>query len=410
MSSELRRRRRRRLPWAIALAALVVVAGTYLPLTLLAPLSPVAAATQQQAPLTQPVAALSWPVTGVSAIGAIGFPGILASSGDSAPHPIASITKIITSLVVLKAKPLQPGQPGPSITVTAKAAGLYGKYLAQNGTVKPMAAGSVMSQFEMNEIMLISSANNYAEAYGTWAFGSEKAFLDAARDWLAANGLTHTTLLDSSGMNPGNTSTTTDLVALGKLALANPVIAGIVSTKSLSLPSVGELRNTNKLLGFDGVDGIKTGTLDEAGACLLFSAEYRVGSHTVTIVGVVLGAVDHDGLEASVKSLLPTIRAGFHDVTLAKAGESFANYSTPWNTAAKAVAATSASVLVWGDTPITRKVSPRKMLGAGAGSVVGSVTFTVVGQRIVVPLKLDRGLGEPDAWWRLTNPTALLAG
>src|SRR6202000_3181558 len=99
--------------------------------------------------------------------------------------------------------------------------------------------------------------------------GSEANFLPVARAWLASHGLTSTILTDCTGLNPQNTSTPTDLIALGKIALDNPIIAPLVRTKSATLPIVGAIKNTNNLLGVAGIDGIKTGTLTKAS--LLFS-------------------------------------------------------------------------------------------------------------------------------------------
>jgi D-alanyl-D-alanine carboxypeptidase (penicillin-binding protein 5/6) len=389
-------------------AILILATGSYLPMTLLAPLVPVAAVAQQVTPPAPPAAELAWPGYGASSIGAIGFPSMSVSDGTTTPLPIASITKIITTLVVLDAKPLTVGNPGPLITFTAKDAALVKAYAAREGTTAPATAGMKLSQLEVNEVMLIASANNYAESYAAWAFGSEAGFLDAARTWLSSKGLKNTTLLDSSGMNPGNRSTASDLVAIGKLALANPVVAGIVSTTELSVSGVGAIKNSNKLLGHDGVDGIKTGTLQEAGACLLFSTRFRVGSHAITVVGVVLGGVDHDSLDAAVQKLIASAKAGFHEVTLAEAGQSFGAYTTAWNEKARAVAAKSQSVPVWADTPITATVKAAPITLAEAGAPVGSVKFTVGGTTISVPLRLDKSIDDPGALWRLGNPAGLL--
>lgn len=389
-------------------AAVVLATGLYLPLTLLAPITPVAAQVQPAVSETQPAAQLSWPGFGASAIGAVGFSGTLATSGSDEPRSIASITKVITSLVVLGAKPLAEGQPGPAITFSAQDAALVKAYRDRNGTTKPVRAGMVLSQLQVNQVMLIASANNYAESYSTWAFGSQKNFLTAAATWLAAHDMRHTTLLDSTGMNPGNQSTASDLVALGKLALANPVVADIVSTREISIPGVGDIKNSNKLLGHGGVDGIKTGTLDEAGACLLFSTEFTVGSHTVTMVGVALGGVDHPTLDIAVRSLIATAKRGFHDVTLTKKGQSFASYSTPWKSTSKAVATADRSVLVWGSTPIARTVTTTPVTLTRAGTRVGSVAFTVGQETISVPLTLEKPIADPGALWRLTNPALLL--
>ena len=65
----------------------------------------------------------------------------------------------------------------------------------------------------------------------------------------------------------------------------------LVSTQHISIPQVGEIDNTNELLGSGGVRGVKTGTLDEAGACLLFAADYDIAGTTVTVIGVILGVI-----------------------------------------------------------------------------------------------------------------------
>jgi D-alanyl-D-alanine carboxypeptidase (penicillin-binding protein 5/6) len=403
--------RRSRPKWAALIIGAVVVlsAGFYLPMTLLAPIAPISAQDASPAAATTRLpAALAWPGTQASAIGSPDFPDLQLSSGATDQRPMASITKIITTLVVLSVKPLSVGEQGPPITFTASDVAMYNKYLAENGAVQPVEVGESLSQLQVNEVMLVASANNYAESYATWAFGSEAKFLTAARAWLTANGLTHTTIADTCGMNAGSTSTASDLVALGKLALANPVVAGIVSTQTLSsVPEAGTLHNSNDLLGVSGVDGIKTGTLVNVGSNLLFSTDFQFGSRKVTVVGVILGSTNKATLDAAVKALLASVKKGFHDVTLSTAGQSFASYSTPWDSTSQAVASTGESVLVWGDTPIATTVTTKSMSLAKAGAAAGSVTFTVGKSTIVVPLTLKQPLSDPGALWRLSNPLKL---
>ena len=84
----------------------------YLPMTLLAPLHTVDPVLAQRTVAPGTAAVLSFPGYGGSAIGAVGFDGVLAHSGSTAPLPMASITKLITALVVLQAKPLAPAPRG----------------------------------------------------------------------------------------------------------------------------------------------------------------------------------------------------------------------------------------------------------------------------------------------------------
>ncbi len=292
----------------------------YLPITLLAPVQAVSADVVQVDAPTAAQPALTFPEYGASAIGAVGYPGVLASGGSAEALPIASISKVITALVVLDAHPLAVGESGPDITFTSDDVRLYNAQLAQNGSVAAVYAGQVMSQRVAMNVMLIASANNYAESMAQWAYGSQEAFVTAASAWIAGAGLTNTAIVEPTGVSPSNVSTSADLVELARLALANPVVAEIVATDTIDVPELGQFENTNALLGIGGVDGIKTGTLDEAGSCLLFSQDFAVGETTITLVGVVLGGPDHDTIDAAIQSLLAQANAGFLEVNLATAG------------------------------------------------------------------------------------------
>src|SRR6187431_707282 len=89
--------RRRRVTFFSA-AAVVLGTAFYLPVTLLAPVPATAAAIlPYEAPVTE-APALTFPVRGATAVSAVGFPGILASSGSTEALPMASITKLITAM------------------------------------------------------------------------------------------------------------------------------------------------------------------------------------------------------------------------------------------------------------------------------------------------------------------------
>lgn len=403
------RRRARRIAAIVSGSVVVLAIGSYLPLTLLAPLGPAEVRVAAYSSPVHAATAVAWPGYGASAISAVGFPEALASHGRADPLPIASISKLVTVLVALEAKPLAVGQSGPTIIFGAADSALFAKYTAMNGKAEPMKTGSSLSELDLLRVVLIASANNYAEVLATWAYGGEPAFLGAVDTWLVAHGLSHTTIVEPTGISPKNTSTASDLLALGGLALDNPVVATIVSTKTLSLPSVGTFDNTNALLGYAGVDGIKSGTLDEYGTSLLFTADYRVGGRDVRLIGAVVGAADHDTLYGAVRSLLATVRSGFREVTVTTKGQVFASYSTPWEHVVKAVAQKDAAVVVWSDTPIAAKIEPALDLGLGRkGEAAGSVTFTAGEATVMVPLVLNHSITDPGPWWRLVNPGSLL--
>ncbi|TFD52475.1 D-alanyl-D-alanine carboxypeptidase [Cryobacterium sp. Hh11] len=402
--------RRRRL--AVASVLLVVLGGVgYVGATALAPVPESAATIVQPAALTQPAAALVWPTFGESAIGAVGFPGVLASSGEQDTVPIASITKMVTALVILDAKPLGAGEDGPAITFTDADVDIYYEVIAENGSVAPVVAGMELTQRQAFEAMLLPSANNYAASLAVWAFGSTDGYLAAAKTWLADNSLSQTSVADTSGISSSSVSTPADLVEIGKLVVGHPALAEIVALPSAVLPVIGTVTNTNKLLGRDGVDGIKTGTTDVAGACLLFSTDFTVGDNTVTLVGVMLGGDTHSELNSAIAALIQSVQPGFHDVVLAEAGTVYGSYRTQWGDVSDIVAARAASALVWSDSPISGSATATDLQLGRAGDDVGELSFTIgTGSPVTVPLELQDSVTDPGPAWRMGHPGELAAG
>ncbi|AWB95527.1 D-alanyl-D-alanine carboxypeptidase [Agromyces badenianii] len=401
--------RRRRIVVFSALAvviALVTTGGVYTANALGAAVP--AAAPQVIDP--EPVAAapqpLALPGFGSYAVGAVGFDGLVAAGNESAPMAMASLTKVVTALVVLEAHPIAAGEGGPGIEYTEADVDIYWDQVAQNSSVAPVAAGSTLTLRESLEAMLLPSGGNYSISIANWAFGSVDAYLERARAWAAEQGLAETQLADTSGLSLDNVSTATDLVRLGQIALADPTVAEIVAKPTADLPEVGTVKNSNKLLGTHGVDGIKTGTTDDA-ANLLFSADVPVGGSSVTLVGVLLGGETHAVLNEAIAALLDSIAPGFHEVVPLEANQVLAEYTTPWGESARARAADGASVVVWSDTPVDVEVRAEPVTLAARGEEVGTAVVHVGAQEISVPLVLDRAIEDPGAWWRLSNPGAL---
>lgn len=386
--------------------ALLTTGGFYTAGALGAPIPAAQPAVTDPEPVAAAPQALSLPGFGTYAVGAVGFDGLLAAGNEQAPMATASITKVITALVVLEEHPIAAGEGGPEISYTEADVDIYWDMIAQNGSVAPVRAGTTLSLRESLEAMLLPSGNNYAISIANWAFGSVDGFLDRARTWLDAHGLVNTRIADSSGLSLENVSTAAELVQLGELALEDPVLAEIVATQSVDVPELGTLKNGNKLLGTHGVDGIKTGTTDDA-ANLLFSADYAVGSSTVTVVGVLLGGATHAVLNDAIAALLDSIAPGFHEVAPLEANEALAEYETPWGESARARTTSGASVVVWNDTPVDVEVHANAVTLANRGDEVGTAVVRAGSQEITVPLVLDASLTDPGAWWRLANPGAL---
>jgi len=394
--------------FAVGAAALVVLGGSatgvYSAVALGLPIpAAVAEVAAPEIPIGPAVAPES-PGYGSSGVGAVGWDEPLVLTGDDNPRPIASISKVVTALVVLERMPLGPEEDGPTRTLTRQDEAYYDQAVLDEESRAPASAGSAVSEREALEAMLIVSAGNYARTLVDWAFGSNEAFAVAAADWIREHGLTGTTIVEPTGVSPQNRSTVRDLIAIGELAIADPVVGAIVAERSAVIPDVGELDSSNKLLGVDGIDGIKTGTLDEAGACLLFSADVAVGGETVTVVGAVLGGPDHETVDASVRALLESVVAGFQEIDAVEAGESFGEYATAWGATADAVASSGASFLVWGPEQPTVQVELEPLTTAEAGAPAGTITVSTARESSTIALVLDAAIPDPGAGWRWTHP------
>src|SRR5476651_1752358 len=149
-----RRRLRGRLIAIIAALLVVAVIGTYVSLTLSAPVGAAAAAFHSPVVPTPTAAAIALPLYGESAISVSGgddylgttADGIFASSGGNGALPMASISKLITAMVILSARPLGTSGNGRTITWDKADAALYDKYYLLNATIAAMKNGSSMSE------------------------------------------------------------------------------------------------------------------------------------------------------------------------------------------------------------------------------------------------------------------------
>ncbi|MEG8183483.1 D-alanyl-D-alanine carboxypeptidase [Nocardia terpenica] len=214
------------------------------------------------------------------------------------PAPIGSITKVMTALVVINA-----GDLDRAVTVPPGIIGYDNRYGASTAGLVP---GEVLTARQLLYAMMLPSgcdaAYTLAEAYGPGQGGFIAAMNDTARQL----GLAGTYFTDPSGLpNPtdySTYSTPADLVTLGLRAMSLPVFRDIVRSQTYHLPAGPANREhtwqtTNLLLhDYPGTAGIKTGSTDAAGTCLLFEA-IRAGQ---PLIGVVLhSSLDDDAAAAN---------------------------------------------------------------------------------------------------------------
>lgn len=346
-------------------------------------------------------AELAWPTYGQAAIGASGY-GVLATHGPQTEVPIASVTKVITVLAVLKKYPIAPGQPGDTITLSENDVRIYQDYLAKNGSVAKVEAGEKITEYQALQALLLPSANNIADSLAIWAFGSIDTYVNYANQMLKQMGLSKTHVADASGFSPQSVSTAAELVALGETALANNVIAEMVNQPETTLPVAGVVRNFNWLLGSDGVVGIKTGNTSEAGGCYLFAADRQIAGQKVKLIGAILGAPTRNAAINDSRPLIKSADAGFEMVNLLTSGTVVGSYNTAWGVTADAITNKDASLLAWkGQEPqVTLALNPSGV-PAAADKIVGSVQISVGKKSVDTPVVLQQQISDPPWSWRI---------
>jgi D-alanyl-D-alanine carboxypeptidase (penicillin-binding protein 5/6) len=201
-------------------------------------------------------------------------------------RPMASVTKVMTALLVL-----QGGHLGRQIQVPKAAFSYAWKYGGETAALRP---GDVLTTQELLEALLLPSgadaAYTLANAYGPGL----DAFVARMNATAAQMGMKDTHFTSPDGLPyPTETSTystPSDLLMLGLTAMRDPAFRSIVDQRLYHLPKGrGHHQywwdNTDGLIGsYPGAVGIKSGYTDDAGHCLLFEAT-RNGR---TLIGVVL--------------------------------------------------------------------------------------------------------------------------
>jgi len=252
---------------------------------------------------------MPWPQYGQAAYG-VPMNNVVTVSSDSAkPVPMASLTKVITALAILKQKPIEQGEQGPMITLSQQDVEIFSDYVRKNGAVVAVEAGEQISEYQALQAMLMPSANNMAESLAIWAFGSNSSYVAYANNMLKEAGITDTTIADASGFSKHSVSTAADLVKIGNIYLQNDLLRGIAQQNEAKVPVAGLIKNYNSLVNKDGVIGIKVGNTDEAGRCFLVADIRKISNGETVSIAAVLGA--------------PNLQTAMHDgVAILNAGDS----------------------------------------------------------------------------------------
>jgi D-alanyl-D-alanine carboxypeptidase len=189
------------------------------------------------------------------------------------PLPPASVTKILTALVIL-----EHGQLQDTVVVSRAAAQTGGHRLGLRERQR-VSLGDLLAA------ILIRSANDAAVAAAEHVGGSLSGFVALMNDKASDLGMAASRFSNPHGLDePFHFTTARDMATLSRVALENPTFAELVRTRQARLtiwkpgrralvPQGRIVQSHNRLLGYlEGADGVKTGYTDSAGRCLVASA------------------------------------------------------------------------------------------------------------------------------------------
>ncbi|WAC65929.1 hypothetical protein OVA14_11610 [Agrococcus sp. SL85] len=407
--------RAQRPPWGVVLLrslvalglALAVVAATAVAF---APAPPVEATALPIAEPEAPEPSVAWPETARAAgYAVVGAEGSARHVGSEGAHPMASVTKLVTVLVVLDAHPIAGDDRGASITMGRADVNAVGAALADNAPIAPVYEGMVVTQRDLIEWSLVDSAGNAAWSLAHWAFGSIDAFLAAADAYAAEHGLPQTDLADPAGLDAASVSSAADLTQVALLAVTDPVILATLQLESVRIPGIGSAPNTNRILGEGDVDGGKTGTLRVWGRNLFATAVRDVDGREQRVVAIVMGTITADDIDAQMLALVDSLWDDFGERTVLPAGTAVAEHRAPWGETVVATTTEELALETFGD------IVPAASAEVGSVAVdaprrdVGEAWFAGQdGARVATPVRTSGILEGPSLQWRLAHPAEVL--
>jgi D-alanyl-D-alanine carboxypeptidase (penicillin-binding protein 5/6) len=214
---------------------------------------------------------------------------VLAARNPDEERPVASIVKLMTAHVVLRA-----GRPGRLVSVPPMR-------LEEDETSVELRQGERQRRDVLLRAMLIASAGDAASALATDVAGSPAAFVERMNRAAAGMGLDHTEFRNPTGLDAkGQHSSARDVTGLAFRLMQDSRVRAAVRRRQARLHD-RTFAATNDLLGvFPGVDGVKTGHTDEAGWCIV--ASVRRGDRRIYVT--VLGAPTRQARNAAARRLL----------------------------------------------------------------------------------------------------------
>ncbi len=223
---------------------------------------------------------------------------VLVEKNATAVVPIASLTKLMTAMVVLDQK--------PDMDAPIEIDKVDVDMLKHSTSRVPV--GASIPRRDVLQLALMSSDNRAAASLARTYPGGVEAFKTAVKAKIAALGMTQTTIEEPTGLSPNNKSTAADLVKMATAASHYPEITRITTDAKdiININGRGvEYHNTNRFVGAKGWDiGLsKTGYTQEAGRCLIM--RIKTAGRNATLVLLNAGASSTRAFDAlSIRRLM----------------------------------------------------------------------------------------------------------
>lgn len=221
---------------------------------------------------------------------------VLYAQNENEHYPIASVTKIMPTLLVMEAIDGGKLSLDETVTVGSDAANMGGSQVY-------LEVGEKMTVRDLLKAMIVVSANDATVAFAEHLAGSEASFVEMMNERASRLGMTNTHFANCHGLNEdSHYSSAFDVALMTRELLTHEKIFDYTTIwmDTIRNGSFG-LANTNKLIRFyDGANGMKTGFTDRAKYCLSATAK-RDG---MQLIAVIIGAETSDARFASAKKLL----------------------------------------------------------------------------------------------------------
>ena len=221
---------------------------------------------------------------------------VLAENNADEQLPIASVTKVMTMLLIMEA--VEDGKItfDDMVTVSENA-------MSYGGSTMFLEAGEQLPVHDMLKGIAVASANDGCVAIAEHLTGSESAFVDMMNKRAKELGMKNTNFTNTNGLDEdGHYSSARDVALMSRELLKHPKITEYTSIWTDELRGGKfQLANTNKLVRFyTGANGLKTGSTSQALCCLSASAK----RNDMQLIAVILGAPTSDKRFSSAKALL----------------------------------------------------------------------------------------------------------